>query len=82
MKDPAKLGKGRGRPSIVISIDAIRCKGCAYCVEYCPKEVLVMKDGKPVPAKIELCTGCSLCVWICPEFAVGVARSQDDDDEG
>lgn len=60
-----------------ISIHDPRCKGCAFCVEFCPKDVYRMEDGRPVVEKPELCTGCALCVAICPEFAIKVERSQE-----
>jgi len=60
-------------------INKDRCKGCGYCVEFCPKEVL--KVGNQLSSKgyalVEVanennCLGCGLCEALCPEFAIQV----------
>jgi len=79
MSKPANLGKAR-KP-VTILIQSNWCKGCAFCVEFCPKGVLYMEGAKPAVVKAEECTGCALCVWICPEFAIKVARAKDEADE-
>jgi len=55
-----------------IVINTAWCKGCGICVEFCPKHVLVMKDGHPVVAHLEECTLCQLCELRCPDFAIEV----------
>ena len=62
-----------------IAIDRERCKGCGYCVEFCPRDVLTMSDelnpkGYTLPAVTNEanCRGCDLCTLLCPEFAVTV----------
>jgi len=54
-----------------------RCKGCGYCIEYCPKQVLEFssefnKKGyhPPSVAKPDDCVNCHYCEIICPEFAI------------
>jgi 2-oxoglutarate ferredoxin oxidoreductase subunit delta len=56
-----------------------RCKGCNFCIEFCPREVLVESvamnaKGYHYPAvatgKDDECADCSFCALICPEFAI------------
>lgn len=54
-----------------------RCKGCAFCVEYCPRDVLELSDEfnvkgyhPPKVVKEDQCVNCGLCEIICPEFAI------------
>ncbi len=54
-----------------------RCKGCEFCVEYCPRDVLAMSEAfnrkgyhPPVVVKEGTCLNCNLCELICPEFAI------------
>lgn len=58
-----------------------RCKGCTFCVEFCPKNILVMSEqfnskGYHVPVVIHdgVCTDCKLCQLLCPEFAIYVVK--------
>jgi 2-oxoglutarate ferredoxin oxidoreductase subunit delta len=60
---------------VVIVTD--RCKGCAFCVEYCPRDVLAMSPGfnrkgyhPPEVIRADDCVDCGLCEMICPEFAI------------
>ena len=62
-----------------------RCKGCAFCVEYCPKDVLVMSERfnvkgyhPPEVVKEGLCVNCSLCEMICPDFAIFAVESPEN----
>ncbi|MFH1278064.1 MAG: 4Fe-4S binding protein [Candidatus Eisenbacteria bacterium] len=48
------------------------CKGCEFCVSFCPKDVLQMQGVYPVAVRPEECTKCQLCVWVCPDFAMKV----------
>ena len=60
----------------VVHIIEDRCKGCGYCIEYCPRGVLEFskafnKNGyHPPQAKAEGCLNCHYCELLCPEFAI------------
>ena len=54
-----------------------RCKGCGFCIEHCPKEIL--KNSKefnekgyhfPIVIEKDACVNCKVCEDICPEFAI------------
>ncbi len=71
--DSGRLKAPRGE--VVIFED--RCKGCGFCVEYCPRDVLVLSErfnrkGYHPPEVLRRgeCLNCSLCEMICPEFAI------------
>lgn len=71
--DQHKFVRPRGRIFIIIE----RCKGCGFCVEYCPRDVLRIsekfnKKGYHYPEAIkeDACVDCDLCESICPEFAI------------
>ena len=62
-----------------------RCKGCNFCIEFCPKEVLAESEKfnvkgyhPPEPKEPEKCIGCRLCELICPDFAIFVIVPDDE----
>jgi 2-oxoglutarate ferredoxin oxidoreductase subunit delta len=69
-----------------VRIIADRCKGCGFCVEYCPKDVLALSEEfnrkgyhPPKVVKVGECVNCSLCEMICPDFAIYSVEVQDGD---
>ena len=69
------MAKKKKNPVIEIKMEW--CKGCAFCVEFCPQEVLQMKGVYPVVVNIEACTACNLCEVLCPDFAI-VVKTEDE----
>jgi len=60
-----------------------QCKGCGYCIEYCPRKVL--EESKEINARgvrppkvsdISKCINCSFCTAVCPDFAIFVEEKQ------
>ncbi len=61
----------------IVHILEERCKGCGYCIYYCPKEVLDFSTHfnakgyhPPLVIKTDDCVNCHYCEIICPEFAI------------
>jgi len=61
----------------IVHIIEERCKGCGYCIEYCPRDVLEISakfNNKgyhpPRVKKPDLCVNCRYCEIICPDFAI------------
>jgi 2-oxoglutarate ferredoxin oxidoreductase subunit delta len=73
MSEVNKAKKPRG----VVMIDTELCKGCGFCIEFCPAEVLKFSEEfnskgyhPPLVFRPEACTGCDLCGIYCPDFAI------------
>lgn len=48
------------------------CVGCGKCVNICPLNNIILKDGKPVWGKN--CTHCMACISYCPAKAIEYGR--------
>jgi len=57
-------------------VDAELCKGCGFCVEFCPTDALALsaefnRKGYHPPVVVEDdCIYCEVCELICPEFSI------------
>ena len=61
------------------------CKGCGFCVEYCPLEVLELSTEfntkgyhPPYVKKEDTCVFCGLCEMLCPDFAIYVTEKKKE----
>ena len=73
MKPTDKIEVPQGQVHIIVD----RCKGCGYCIKYCPRKVLEASNEFntkgyyfPQIKDEEECLNCGLCEIICPEFAI------------
>ena len=81
-----ETAKPRKKARGTVSINQDRCKGCGYCVEFCPLGVLAMSSkfnakGYHYPEVVaaEKCAACDLCGMYCPDFAIHASRGPDAD---
>lgn len=65
----------------LIRINSDGCKGCAFCVEFCPRKAIEISDQNnaagyyPAIFNEEAgCTGCAQCAVMCPEVVIEVFR--------
>ena len=69
-----------------VYIDWDRCKGCGFCVEFCPPKVLSLSEEynahgyhPPHLVNADDCTGCDLCGLYCPDFAIFGVRIPNEE---
>lgn len=58
------------------------CKGCGICIAFCPKQLLVLRNGKVYPERPEICIGCRMCEFRCPDYAIEVKPIEDERNHG
>lgn len=61
----------------IVHIVEERCKGCGYCIAFCPRDVLDWSSrynakGYRPPAAVrpDACVNCHYCEIICPDLAI------------
>lgn len=52
------------------------CKGCGIYVEFCPRKVLEIKNGKVHLIDDEKCIKCGICEMYCPDYAIYVEEEE------
>jgi 2-oxoglutarate ferredoxin oxidoreductase subunit delta len=72
-------------PRAEIHIIKDQCKGCGYCISFCPKKVLEESDeinarGVRPPRVVDegQCIVCSFCSAVCPDFAIYVVDRKSE----
>jgi 2-oxoglutarate ferredoxin oxidoreductase subunit delta len=75
------------RSKAEIHIVKDQCKGCGFCIQYCPKKVLeesqeINARGVHPPKVVDesKCVICSFCTAVCPDFALFVIEKPRKED--
>ena len=70
-----------------IRIDPERCKGCSWCMEYCPSHAIMLSNRLNLKGYFVAdfeeekgCTGCAVCAVMCPEVAIEVYQIEKTDE--
>jgi len=65
-----------------VTFDLEACKGCALCVDVCPRKILRLNPDE-INAKgyhpahctdLDQCIGCAACARMCPDVVITVER--------
>ena len=74
-------GTAKSGGAFLVEIEEKFCKGCGFCVKYCPKGVLAIRKERSrkgyFPAKAVApgeCIGCLSCAAVCPEAAIRIRK--------
>jgi 2-oxoglutarate ferredoxin oxidoreductase subunit delta len=77
--------KNLKHPEAEIHLLKDQCKGCGYCIEFCPKKVLeesneINARGVHPPRVVDEseCILCGFCTAVCPDFAIYVVQKQSE----
>ena len=69
-------GKAASHSANTPVFDESKCDGCGLCVEACPRDALVLAEGR-IMRDMTRCMGCSSCLFTCPmdafEFPPGAS---------
>lgn len=66
-----------------------RCKGCGYCIEFCPHQVLEESEGinakgyhyaVVAEGRGAECIHCQFCNLVCPEMAIYTEEVTDGEE--
>ena len=63
-----------------------RCKGCGFCIEFCPVKALEFSEettekGYHTPEMTEGCIMCGKCERVCPEFAIYLKEEEEEEEK-
>lgn len=64
----------------MMTVNDTLCIGCGACVKDCTRQVLELKDGRPI-MRGTLCNNCLHCLSICPTGAITCPDSDQDGGE-
>jgi len=70
----------------MIKIDRQRCKGCGFCVKFCPRGLIHLdsdfNDKGFHPAVYDetgRCNSCGICALVCPDVAITVLEKTEEE---
>jgi len=71
LSEKYKTGSWRNQKPIW---DKNKCIHCGLCVNYCPENCILFKNGKRKETDFDYCKGCGICAAICPVKAIKMIR--------
>jgi 2-oxoglutarate ferredoxin oxidoreductase subunit delta len=81
IRHPPLDAKSVKHPKGEVHLIKDQCKGCSYCIQFCPKKVLEESQEinargvrPPKVADESKCVACNFCMVVCPDFAIYVTE--------
>lgn len=86
IKHPPLDSKNLKQSQATIHLIKDQCKGCGYCIEFCPKKIFEESEeinarGVHPPKIVDesKCIICSFCTAVCPDFAIFVTEKKSEE---
>ncbi|NWF87237.1 4Fe-4S binding protein [Candidatus Bathyarchaeota archaeon] len=74
-------------PKAKIQLIKDQCKGCGFCIRFCPQKVLeesqeINARGVHPPKIVDesKCLACGFCTAVCPDFAIFIIEKPSKED--
>ncbi|HEY3276022.1 MAG TPA: DUF362 domain-containing protein [Syntrophorhabdaceae bacterium] len=74
----AREGKLVQHSTVAPVIGKSACKGCGFCLHYCPAQAISI-DSKKAWISGEACIGCGECIIVCPHHAIEIQWNESPD---
>jgi 2-oxoglutarate ferredoxin oxidoreductase subunit delta len=85
IRHPPLDGKNVKLPKAEVHLIKDQCRGCNYCIQFCPGKVLeesqeINARGVHPPQIVDesKCFVCNFCTAVCPDFAIFITEKTSE----
>ncbi len=74
----SREGKLIQHSTVAPKINMATCKGCNFCIDYCPAQAICM-EAKKASINEKKCIGCGECILVCHHHAIEIQWNESPD---